>query len=278
MARLIPCENLSGIITIFVLLLLAISAFSAGHVTLYQDSHHNCCSDTGRGTSTNSILSLNCSRSSGSCETLEIGDTECVTVDTAYRDEVSSINTHGGCALIWEHIACTGESRRIQPTAEDSDDDSCEHTDLSNCKLRISQHWDDELRSLSGCDYKEPEPALPPLSSTSGSCHDGTWIKQVRVKPGYKYGLELDCYAPGAAEKNATIYAAEGLKMGRNVLTSCDSEPMRGIGFMDLSDSKGAVLFGYCHYGQHSQYPYGSLCADQRTAVCGITIHSRGKT
>ena len=117
----------------------------------------------------------------------------------------------------------------------------------------------------------EPEP----LYQSATKCPDGTWIEEIRVKPGYTYGIEFDCTEPGATEKSSTKLAAKGVRMGRNFLTQCLGKPMRGIGFY-FNETGGVEAQGYCNYDDHPQFPYGSLCGDRRTAVCGMSITTQG--
>jgi hypothetical protein len=62
--------------------------------------------------------------------------------------------------------------------------------------------------------------------------------------------------------------------MKGNTLTHCERTPMRGVGF--YFDADGTDVRGYCSYGEHPQYPYGSLCGDPRTALKGLMVVLQG--
>jgi len=100
-------------------------------------------------------------------------------------------------------------------------------------------------------------------------CPNGTWVKEIRVKSGAAAGIELDCFAPGADTKTRTVFAGTGVAMMRNSRTHCDNQVMRGI-TLTGNDAQGT-----CEYDD-KQAPYGSLCDDSNTAVCGIKMEKRG--
>jgi len=112
------------------LIILSLNAVSSLFVVVYQDKHYSCCSS-----------GIGCGR----CTEVDFQSETCFTFNN-YNDKISSIDVYGNCIRIWENPDCNGMSMQIDSSTLYLDD-------LSKIPLKRNETWDDQIGSISGCDY-----------------------------------------------------------------------------------------------------------------------------